>query len=151
MTVPKKKSAAKSGDARQPRLQDITRLEEKCDRLEGQVELLIDLQKAATGSPFAGLSLEHALCGIAFAMTSTQPGGTSADYMIAQRVRHAIRGLQAVMSDDDSLLQDKPKKRERVMPGGIETTVQPSANETHTINHSLKQMVDVVPPNMPVS
>lgn len=148
MTTPKPKGA-KSGDSRQPRLQDITRIEEKCDALSGKVDLLTELAVAGAKSPFAGLTFEQALCGLAFAMTSTQPGGTSADYIIAQRVKHAIRGLNAVITGDESLLQDKPKKHTRVEPSAVVTTVGETTQPVAAPEHSLAGAVSKRPSARP--
>lgn len=126
-----KKSAAKSGDRRQPRLQDVQRLQTTVDELSGQVNILqamVTAQAEADGtSPFKGLEFEEVCAGLAFAAVSLQ-GGPVLDYQVSQRVRHAMRGLKAVLTGDDSLLQDRPKARKKREPGAKLTHVQPSGN-----------------------
>ena len=127
MTNPKK-PAAKSGDRRQPRLQDIERLESKVEQLTGQVEVLQAMVTAqaesASKSPCAGLDFDQAVAGLAFAAVSLTPGGVL-DYQVAQRIKHAMRGFKAVLTGDDSLLQDKPKKRTRPTADARVTNVTP--------------------------
>ena len=149
MTAPKNPGGA--GSARQVRLMDLTRLETKVDQLTGEVTSLraeaSDLRTALNTSPFAGISLDAVTTMLSFVAALGQPGGCE-DYVIKQRATHVMRGIQAMLLNDDSLLQDKPRVRGEVRPGAVETPVQLSDSETASIAAQVQAAtgVSLIPP-----
>lgn len=128
-----KTPAGPSGSRRQVRLMDLQRLEEKVDRLSGEVDTLRESNKTLTESllksPFHGMDLNGILTAAAYIFSVNQPGQV-ADYQIMNRAKHAMRGIEALMTGNTDLLQDKPKSRARVKPGAQVTHVQPSKTES---------------------
>lgn len=123
MTTPKK-TAAKSGDRRQPRLQDIERLESKVEQLTGKVEAYDALLASKGSSPFDGMTFDQVCAGFAYAIAVLQPGAQTLDYLVGQRIKRSMRALNAVMSGDESLYEDRPKRRVVTEPGAKVTPME---------------------------
>jgi hypothetical protein len=112
---------------------DLQRLETKVDNLSGEVEVLRESNKTLTEallkSPFQGMDLNGILTAAAYIFSVNQPGQI-ADYQIYTRSKHAMRGIEALLTGNTDLLQDKPKKRGRAKAGASVTHVQPSISES---------------------
>lgn len=137
MTTPKK-TAAKSGDRRQPRLQDIERLESKVEQLTGKFQAYDDLLAAKGSSPFDGMTFDQVCAGFAYAIAVLQPGAQTLDYLVGQRIKRSMRALKAVMADDESMYEDRPKRRSRPTPGAVETPVEGVKAEAESVSSSEK-------------
>ena len=147
MSTPKKsakKSAAKSGERRQPRLMDLQRLEGEVSELKGIVGELrsqvADYRQALTTSPFAGLDLNDALLCIASVLGQVAQG-QSKDYQILGRSKSALRAIEAFISGDESGLQDKPRARVKAKASGVVTKVQKSDGEKEAILEAARRII----------
>lgn len=133
-------SGAKSGERRQPRLMDLQRFESKVDELTGEVAALraivVAQTEAANTSPFKGATLDQVATCMAFMIGLNQPGGVL-DYQVKQRAEHALRGIKAMLTDDDSLLQDKPKRRAGPTPGGTRIDIHDGSKDRILAAHGL--------------
>lgn len=143
--------AGASGERRQPRLMDLQRAEEKCDQLAGEVSALraevSDLRKAVASSPFAGLEFDNVITALAYVVGMNQPGGVL-DYQVKQRASHALRGLKALFTGDDSGLQDRPTPYVQPKASARLTHIQPSASESVGTKSQVQADLDTLKPSL---
>ncbi len=108
---------SKSGDKRQPRLQDVQRLEEKVAALEAEVRVAREAMNAAVEkmgqNPFLGLTFDDVFAGVMYAMSAANTSVKLGAKAIHQRGQTLLKAFRVFRGDEEGEWVTEARERRR--------------------------------------